>query len=104
MNIKTQFAQRKGFINSYHWDITDLKLEYYLSLWLQWLDKVQLSFQTVMCIAFPVLCVHVETTPNIQIYNILSPSVTGHGLHRLGLKSIEVKLKSNEAKPSWTST
>ena len=32
------------------------------------------------------------------------PSVTGHGLHRLGLKSIEVKLKSNEAKPSWTST
>ena len=35
---------------------------------------------------------------------MLSPSVTGHGLHRLGLKSIEVKLKSNEAKPSWTST
>ena len=35
---------------------------------------------------------------------MLSPSVTGNGLHRLGLKSIEVKLKSNEAKPSWTST
>ena len=35
---------------------------------------------------------------------MLSPSVTGHGLHRLGLKSIEVKLKSNEAKPSRTST
>ena len=35
---------------------------------------------------------------------MLSPSVTGHGLHRLGLKSIEVKLKSNEAQPSWTWT
>ena len=34
----------------------------------------------------------------------LSPTVIGVGLHRLGLKSIEVKLKSNEAKPSWTST
>ena len=55
MNIKTQFAQRKVFIDSYHRDITDLKLEYYLSLWLQWLDKVQLSFQNVMCIAIPVL-------------------------------------------------
>ena len=39
-----------------------------------------------------------------QVDFMLSPSVTGHGLHRLGLKSIEVKLKSNEAKPSWTST
>ena len=28
--------------------------------------------------------------------SMLSPSVTGHGLHRLGLKSNEVKLKSNE--------
>ena len=73
INIETQFAQRKLVIDSYHRDITDLKLEYYLSLWLQWLDKVQLSFQTVMCIAFPVLCVHVETTPNIQIYKQQSP-------------------------------
>ena len=28
--------------------------------------------------------------------SILSPTVIGVGLHRLGLKSIEVKLKSNE--------
>ena len=41
---------------------------------------------------------------NYSLDFMLSPSVTGHGLHRLGLKSIEVKLKSNEAKPSWTST
>ena len=34
---------------------------------------------------------------------MLSPTVIGVGLHRLGLKSIEVKLKSNETKPSWTS-
>ena len=33
----------------------------------------------------------------------LSSTVIGVGLHRLGLKSIEVKLKSNEAKPSWIS-
>ena len=32
---------------------------------------------------------------------MLSPSVTGHGLHRLGLESIEVKLKSTWPKCTW---
>ena len=40
---------------------------------------------------------------NINLaFAMLSTSVTGHGPHRLGLKAIEAKFKSNRAKPSCT--